>query len=184
MPLANETKINAFGEKAKSSLERSFAKQLNVTVGDHTKLKRQTFNQAMALSEIFLKTDFEAGEIVHNRFKNLVAFETVTIPITPMKQMLESMTLGTDFELEGSQDIIENLLEFRTAVLFNLIFAESETTELSQRVNAMTNSSKNATEMLGDLKLQYNRGRQAQITNELIEIISGAAAAEKSKKSM
>ncbi len=76
------------------------------------------------------------------------------------------------------------MLYYRYATLFFHLFAEGEATELSQRVNAMTNSSKNASEMLDDLKLAYNRGRQAQITTELIEIISGAAAAEAQKKAM
>jgi len=173
--------VMVFGEKAKAGLERGFVRDFVLTVGDYTKMKRQTFRQASELANAFLTTEFETGEIIFNRFKNLITFEPSSIVVQPAKQQAEEAKVHEKFELEGGSDLIDNLVEFRTASLFFHLFAENEATELSQRVNAMTNSSKNASEMLDDLKLQYNRGRQAQITNELIEIISGAAAAEAQK---
>lgn len=155
-----------------------------LTVGDYTKLKRQTFRQASSLTDYYLAQEFDMGEIIFNKFKNLIAFETTSISVLPGKQMIEEAKINEKYEMEGGADMLENLLEFRSAALFFHLFAENEATELSQRVNAMTNSSKNASEMLDDLKLAYNRGRQAQITTELIEIISGAAAAEAQKSSM
>jgi len=63
-------------------------------------------------------------------------------------------------------------------VRLHLWLAETDMVEFSQRVTSMGNSSKSAEDMLGRLKLLYNRTRQARITTELVEIISGAAAAD------
>jgi len=179
--VTEDTNLMIFGEKAKAGLERGFVKDFVMTVGDYTKIKRQTFKQAAELTRYFLAEDWELGEIIFNRFKNLISFESCTLPLVPPSQQAEEAKLNEKYEMEGGSDLIENLLEFRYASLMYHLFAEEEATELSQRVNAMTNSSKNATEMLDDLKLQYNRGRQQQITTELIEIISGAAAAQAQK---
>lgn len=182
MKVTDNINLIVLGEKAKSGLERGYVKNFILTVSDYTKIKRMTFKQALTITDYYLNTEFEQGEIMFNKFKNLIAFQTTSIPIYPHKQQLEDSKIHEKFELEGGADLLDNLIEFRYAVLFYHLFAEGEATELSQRVNAMTNSSKNASEMLDELRLLYNRGRQAQITTELIEIISGAAAAEAQKK--
>jgi len=175
--------IVLFGEKGRAALERGFNKNFSLAISDYTKLKKSTFKNAATLSSVFLQsTEYEVGEILYNRFKNLMTFDTVSSPVLPTAKLLESTKLYEEYELEGEADVLENLAEFRTAVRFFGLFAESETVELSQRVNAMSSSSKNAGEMLDSLRLKYNRGRQAKITTELIEIISGATAAENSQK--
>jgi ATP synthase F1 gamma subunit len=181
---AADVDILLFGEKGRAAFERGFNRNFSLAVSDYTKLKKSTFTQAATLTSIFLsQTGYDVGEILYNRFKNLMTFDTVTQPIQPMKTLLEESKLYENYEVEGGEaDVLENLAEFRTAVRFFGLFAESETVELSQRVNAMSSSSKNAGEMLDSLRLKYNRGRQAKITTELIEIISGATAAESSNK--
>jgi len=178
-----DVEIMLYGEKGRAAFERGFNRNFSLAVSDYTKLKKSTFKNAAVLSEFFLNnTEFDLGEIMYNRFKNLMTFDTVSSPVLPTAKLLEATKLYEEYELEGEADVLENLAEFRTAVRFFGLFAESETVELSQRVNAMSSSSKNAGEMLDSLRLKYNRGRQAKITTELIEIISGATAAENSQK--
>lgn len=77
---------------------------------------------------------------------------------------------------ENEDDATKDLAEFSLA---NAIFAtlvEGHACEQSARQQAMDNASKNATDMISSLQMQYNRGRQAAITNELVDIITGASA--------
>lgn len=179
---AADVELIMYGEKGRAAFERGFNRNFVLAISDYTKLKRSTFRQAATLAQFLLDhKEFDSGEIVYNRFRNLMTFDTVSATLVPTPKLLEANKLAEEYELEGEADIIENLAEFRAAVAFYGMFAESETVELSQRVNAMSSSSKNAGEMLDSLRLKYNRGRQAKITTELIEIISGAAAAENSQ---
>jgi len=94
---------------------------------------------------------------------------------------LENATdITSKYEVEsgGYANILRDLYEFRVAVRLWHMFNENMTTEMSSRMNAMSNSSKAAGEMLQALTMQYNRTRQAKITTELIEIVSGAVAIE------
>lgn len=75
-------------------------------------------------------------------------------------------------------DVIQDYLEFSLASLLYFTMKESACSEQSSRMSAMDNASKNAGEMIDKLTLTFNRTRQAVITRELIEIISGASALE------
>ncbi len=83
------------------------------------------------------------------------------------------------YELEVSNersDTLQDLAEFQLAATLYNAMLENNCSEHASRMTAMENSTKNAGEMLDSLTLLYNRNRQARITNDLIEIISGAAA--------
>ena len=82
----------------------------------------------------------------------------------------------TEVEPEKDGETLQNIFEYTLATQIFHSLMENATSEQSSRMNAMENASKNATEMIGKLTLQYNRARQARITTELIEIISGASA--------
>jgi len=73
-------------------------------------------------------------------------------------------------------DVVQSYMEFSLASLVFYALKEGATSEQSSRMTAMDNSSKNASEMIDKLRISFNRTRQAVITGELIEIISGAAA--------
>jgi len=90
--------------------------------------------------------------------------------------MFEKMeALGCAWEFEGDEAVIlQDLAEFRLAFAIYSTNLENATSEQSARMSAMESSSKNAGELLSRLTIQYNRARQAKITTELIEIISGA----------
>jgi F-type H+-transporting ATPase subunit gamma len=145
--------------------------------GEHSKLKRRTFKETCIFADNILRTEFDHGEFIYNNFKNMIAFDTTIVPFTNRTIALSDPTQFVIYEQEGNSDILENFYEFFIAVRLHSFLAETDMVEFSQRVNSMSNSSKNAEEMLSKLRLLYNRSRQAKITTELIEIISGATAA-------
>jgi len=170
------------GEKARASLERNFFRDFQVTIGEHSKMKRRTFKQTSMLADHILKQPFESGEVVYNEFKNMLSFDSKLVRLPSFAQATADVNKFYPYEMEGNADTLSNLYEFSTAVRLHRYLAESDMVEFSQRVSSMGNSSKSAEEMLARLKLLYNRTRQARITTELVEIISGAAAAEADKE--
>jgi len=73
-------------------------------------------------------------------------------------------------------DVVKDLSEFALANALYATLVEGHAAETNARRNAMDNASKNAGDMIGSLQMKYNRGRQASITNELVDIITGASA--------
>ena len=174
--------IAVYGEKARASLERNFSADFTSTTADHSKLKRRTFKQTAMMANAIVSVPFETAEVIYNQFKNMITFENRDIRLQSFAQATADPKLFEPYEIEGNPDALENLYEFTTAVRLHLWLAECDMVEFSQRVNSMGNSSKSAEDMLARLKLLYNRTRQAKITTELVEIISGAAAADDQKK--
>ena len=170
------------GEKARASLERNFKGDFLATLADHSKLRRRTFKQSAMLADHIVQAPFEGCEVLYNQFKNMISFETRDVRLPSFAQATADSKLFEPYEVEGESDVLENLWQFTIAVRLHLWLAESDMVEFSQRVNSMGNSSKSAEDMLNRLKLLYNRTRQARITTELVEIISGAAAADDAKK--
>ena len=174
--------LAVYGEKGRASLERNYSTDFTATVADHSKLKRRTFKQSAMMANAIVSVPFETAEVIYNQFKNMINFENRDIKLHSYAQATADPKLFEPYEIEGNADALENLYEFTTAVRLHLWLAECDMVEFSQRVNSMGNSSKSAEDMLGRLKLLYNRTRQARITTELVEIISGAAAADDQKK--
>jgi F-type H+-transporting ATPase subunit gamma len=175
---ANPPTVCLFGEKARIALDRSFSQYFGFAVAEQSKLKRYTFKQALAMASILSEQKFDDSIVIYNHFKSLLAYETRAIPWFSLDSGLANPNTFVEYEIEGDNDFWENLYEFRSGVRLFHFFAETETSELSSRMNAMGGSAKNAGEMLDKLRLMYNRTRQARITTELIEIISGAVALE------
>jgi len=171
-----DTKIVCVGDKAKAILQRTYASSMLFSVNDIGK-KNITFLDASAIAEEILKSGFEydSGAILYNHFKSVISYNTVQKPFFST-DLLSSAS--KDFGLYDSLDN-ETLKCFQEYQLASLIFyglKENSTSEQSARMSAMDNATKNAGEMIDKLTLYYNRTRQAVITRELIEIISGASA--------
>jgi len=81
--------------------------------------------------------------------------------------------------LEDEKSHLRDLTEFNLSLLLFSAFAENQTSELGARMTSMDNASRSAGDMIKKLEIQYNRGRQASITKELSEIISGAESVKK-----
>lgn len=180
-----ETKFVILGEKGKVQLMRDSKQNIEVTISEIQK-NPLNYTQVSCLADDILKNiEFDALRVVFNKFQSVVQFlPTVATILSPECLETASETGGkleglNSYEIEGGDskgEILQNLAEFQfSCVMFNAIL-ENACSELGARVSAMDSSSRNAGEMLDRLTLTYNRTRQASITTELSEIISGAAA--------
>merc|ERR1719233_104503 len=107
-------------------------------------------------------------------YKSVVSYDTTEIPIFSTDVVANSDKVTVYDSLDA--DVVQSYMEFSLASLVFYALKEGATSEQSSRMTAMDNSSKNASEMIDKLRISFNRTRQAVITGELIEIISGAAA--------
>jgi len=175
-----------FGDKGKGAIERVYGKTFALTVAEGYKSKVMSFKQAAMLANSLSEVQFDQVDILYNRFKNLLSFETLRDKLYSYTFLGPHIpTTFSSFSIEnggGFAETMKNFAEFRLAVRLFHCFQENATSEQSARMNAMGNSAKNAGEMQDALRLIYNRTRQAKITTELIEIISGATSAESGKK--
>ncbi|KAK6913337.1 ATP synthase, F1 complex, gamma subunit [Dillenia turbinata] len=201
-----ETKYVIVGEKAKAQLVRDSKKDIELNITDLQKIPLN-YTQAIFLTlelvlvdkssqaglisvladDILKNVEYDALRVVFNKFHSVVSFmptmSTVLSPEVVEKEAEAGGRLeGLDsYEIEGGEtksEVLQNLTEFQfSSVLFNAVL-ENACSEMGARMSAMDSSSRNAGEMLDRLTLTYNRTRQASITTELIEIISGASALE------
>lgn len=170
------------GEKGRSQLVRDARDSIVATVADVGKV-RVTFPQAAAVADILLRTEFDAARLVFNRFVSAISFKpTIATVLSPaaLERQAEAGGSLDSYEVEGPDraEMLQDLAEFTLAATLYNALLENGCSENAARMSAMENSTKNATEILAQLTLTYNRSRQASITTELIEIISGAAALE------
>jgi F-type H+-transporting ATPase subunit gamma len=125
--------------------------------------------------------DFDVCELVYNRFKNVISQVPTAqrlIP-APLPEVAEEAAAGAQalYEYEpAEEEILAALLPQNLSIQVYRALLESGAGEQGSRMNAMDNATRNAGEMIKKLTLNYNRTRQANITSELIEIISGAEA--------
>lgn len=179
------TKYVVLGEKGKVQLVRDSKNSIELNI---TELQKNPLNytQVSVLADDILKNmEYDALRIIYNKFQSVVSFlptvSTILSPETVEKESEAGGKLGSldSYEIEGGDtkaEALQNLAEFQfSCVLFNAVL-ENACSELGARMSAMDSSSRNAGEMLDRLTLTYNRTRQASITTELIEIISGASA--------
>lgn len=134
---------------------------------------------ARALSQRFVEGDVDAVWVLYNEFRSVISQIVRTRRLLPLElPAAASSEGGTDYLFEPSAEVILGRLVPRH-VEFQLyrILLESNAAENGARMTAMDGASKNAGELIDSLTLTYNRARQARITKELIEIVSGAAAA-------
>jgi len=172
------------GEKSRAGLERLLKKEYIVSFSDHSKLKRRTFKTSVVIADHFLRqVSFDEGEILHNQFINMVSFETQFTHISGQKEALAEATKAFEvYDFEGDSDIMEHFYQWCFALRVHVYLAESDMVEQSQRVSSMTNSSRNADDMMKKIKILYNRVRQGKVTTELCEIIAGTIASDDQMK--
>jgi F-type H+-transporting ATPase subunit gamma len=179
-------KLFVIGRKGRDGLRRDYARLIAETKTDVGRFKL-TFQDAQSIADRLL-TLFEAGEfdvcsIIYNRFRSAIT-QVVTkqqlIPFAPPQQREEKPTgvvPGAIYEFEPEEgEILGDLLPRNLAVQIFAALLENAASEQGARMTAMDNATRNAGEMIDELSITYNRTRQAQITKELIEIISGAEA--------
>jgi len=124
----------------------------------------------------FEKKEFDVCTIFYNQFKNVITQIPQEQQIIPLKTSeSEGSSLEDNYEFEPEEDeILSNLLPKNISTQIFKAMLENSASEQGSRMSAMDNATRNAGEMVDKLTIQYNRSRQAAITKELIEIISGA----------
>lgn len=193
--LANE-KVNdsqsmvysIIGDKGRGQLGRYFPEKLHYTM-DETWKNSPNFDQACAITDRILAVDSDQINVIFNKYVNQISYDTTWLNCSNFAQTAALAEGGdeegipeylADYELEPENKVeaLQNLFEFSMASTVYWAMQEGSASEESSRMSAMENASKNAGEIIEKLTLKYNRARQAAITTELIEIISGAAALE------
>ena len=126
--------------------------------------------------ESFLKKEFDVCTIFYNKFKNVITQIPQAQQIIPLKSSeSEGSSSEDNYEFEPEEDeILSNLLPKNISTQIFKAMLENSASEQGSRMSAMDNATRNAGEMVEKLTIKYNRSRQAAITKELIEIISGA----------
>jgi F-type H+-transporting ATPase subunit gamma len=178
-------KLFTIGRKGRDSLRRDLSRML---VESRTDVGRQglNFEQARAIADrllvLFAEGQFDVCTIVFNRFRSAMT-QVVTkqqlIPFAPPESAAANaaQTGGAVYEFEPEEaEILGELLPRNLAVQVFTALLENAASEQGARMTAMDSATRNAGEMIGRLTITLNRSRQAAITKELIEIISGAEA--------
>jgi len=167
--------IICVGDKSRAQLGRLFAKNI-LCVGSEIGRLPPQFGDASKIASAIMTNGFEFdhGRLFYNQFKSVVSYKTSQIPIYSNGVVNAADKLSLYDSIDS--DVIQSYLEYSLASMIYYALKEGACSEQSSRMTAMDNSSKNAGEMIDKLTLTYNRTRQAVITGELIEIISGAAA--------
>ena len=124
----------------------------------------------------FENSEFDICTIFYNQFKNVITQIPQAQQIIPLnKENNEENSSEESYEFEPDEDeILRNLLPKNISTQIFKAMLENSASEQGSRMSAMDNATRNAGEMVDKLTIQYNRSRQAAITKELIEIISGA----------
>jgi F-type H+-transporting ATPase subunit gamma len=164
------------GEKAKAQLSRSNPKEIQLSFAGIGK-DVPTFADASAIADqiSLLPTEYASIKILYNKFVNAQSYEPTVLEAFSEEAIKESPNYS-NFEIDDA--VLGNLREYSLANSIFWALAEGHACEISARRNAMDNASKNAGDMIDKFQILYNRTRQAVITGELVEIITGAAASE------
>jgi F-type H+-transporting ATPase subunit gamma len=146
--------------------------------GVHADLR---YERAEAIAQEYTER-YVAGEVdsvflAYNEFKSAISQKPVVVQLLPIETAAAEAPTGIDFKYEPSREaLLADLLPRHIAMQVWRALLESAASEHGARMSAMESATKNAEEMIAMLTLQYNRARQAYVTKELMEIVSGAEA--------
>ena len=171
-------KILTVGKKGREQLRRDFGAMMVGHV-DLTDVKRVGYVNAQSIARDILAR-FEAGEcdvvtLFYNRFQSVISQIPTALQVIPANYAAATVSELYDYE-PSEEAILADLLPRGVATQVFTALLENGASEQGARMSAMDNATRNAGEMITKLTTQYNRSRQAAITKELIEIISGAEA--------
>lgn len=183
----HDVKIVTIGRKAQELLKREYADKIVKSFLDIGTVK---FTDAADVSD-FVLSSFDAGEfdvcsLIYNDFKSVLAQIPMAQQLIPFSapvvqdnepQDNEKSASAAPYDFEPDEEkLLKDLLPRNISIQIFRSMLDSAAGEQAARMTAMDNATRNAGDMINDLSLQYNRARQAYITKELIEIISGAEA--------
>ena len=181
--LGIETKLLFVGRKSADTLKKDFQQHIvEIVTGNST---NPNYSDALSISskivDLYQRDEFGSCKIIFNKFVSAITQEVTLKSLIPIEKNNEDVSINNQvssvYEYEPSEEVIlEELLNKNIATQLFSAQMESTASELAARMTAMDNATRNAGDLIDRLTLQYNRTRQAFITKELIEIISGAEA--------
>jgi F-type H+-transporting ATPase subunit gamma len=173
--------IVAIGKKAQDFYEK---RNYNVVGNNNEVYADLNFDNVSKITDAimagFAKGDFDKVELVYNRFKN-AAVQLLTseqlLPLPKAEPIADAKTRNVDYILEPNQEeIVTQLIPKSIKIQLYKAVLDSHASEHGARMTSMDKATENAGDLIKALKLAYNQARQAAITTELTEIVSGAAA--------
>jgi F-type H+-transporting ATPase subunit gamma len=175
-----ELKIITVGVKGLDQIKREYEKYV-IKKFSFKEKKQITFNEAEIIGneiiQLFNEKQFDKCILFYNNFKNVITQipQAQQIIPTEQKSVKETDDNPLSYEFEPEEDeILEDLLPKNISTQVFKAFLENAASEQGSRMTAMDNATRNAGDLVDKLTINYNRSRQASITKELIEIISGA----------
>jgi F-type H+-transporting ATPase subunit gamma len=184
---------NAIAERGWQQIEllplgrkgNDFFKRRSTPLRKHASPLMQAFSLETAreistsIIQDYINGDIDAVYVVYNEFKSVMAQNVRLERLLPIERPAEELATSIDYIYEpGPEQILSELLPKHIEFQLYRVLLESTAAEQGARMTAMESATKNASEMISSLTLSYNRIRQAAITKEIIEIVSGAAAAK------
>jgi len=172
-------KIFTVGSKGYDQLKRIYGNYIIEKV-NFKGYKKITYKEAEQIGEkiikLFNKSQFDTCKIFYNKFKNVITQISQEQQIIPLKSSeVKENSVDDNYEFEPEEDeILSNLLPKNISTQIFKAMLENSASEQGSRMSAMDSATRNAGELVDKLTINYNRSRQAAITKELIEIISGA----------
>lgn len=176
-----EFKLVVIGEKGRMQLRRALGN--HILHAHSNALYPIPFTTVTALAQELLnenpRENWDAVHLVFNVYINAIRYEPSVLTLAPVRgEGYDEPMISFSFEPDNKRETLQNLYEWLLACSLNYAAVQNATSEQSSRMAAMENASKNAGELIDQYTLDYNKARQARITGELIEIISGAAVIE------
>jgi F-type H+-transporting ATPase subunit gamma len=176
-----DVKILCIGKKGYEHLKSAYKENIVGRIEGISKKRAIPFEdaeeQAKTIIDIFENAEFDVCTIFYNKFISAISQEVTAQQLIPLNVEKAADNNAAVYEYEPSEGaILTQLLPKNLAVQIYHAFLENSASEHGARMSAMDNATRNAGDMIKKLTLVYNRTRQAAITKELIEIISGAEA--------
>ena len=169
--------VVAIGKKANDALSKNF----EIISNQSAVYDDLTFDNVAAIAEMLMEQfeskAFDKIEVIYNKFKNAATQEIMTEQFLPIAPLDNAPNSNQDYIFEPSkEEIVETLIPKSLKTQLYKSIRDSFASEHGARMTAMHKATDNATELRDQLKLTYNKARQASITNEILEIVGGAEA--------
>ena len=179
--MAGKLDIIAIGKKGADILK---SKNIKVVATYHQLFDKLKFDNTIAVInpvlEDFIKGKYGLVKLIYNQFRNAAVQEVTEelfLPVLPPRDAGDKFESHFDFIFEPSEeDIYADMIPYALRVQFFRSLLESSASEHGARMTAMHKATDNATDLIKELELHYNKARQASITKEILEIVSGAEA--------
>ena len=169
--------VVAIGKKANDALSKNF----EIISNQSPVYDDLTFDNVAEIAEMLMEQfeskAFDKIEVIYNKFKNAATQEIMTEQFLPIEPLEGDTNTNLDYIFEPSkEEIVETLIPKSLKTQLYKSIRDSFASEHGARMTAMHKATDNATELRDQLKLTYNKARQASITNEILEIVGGAEA--------